>query len=382
MEIILILLLLVLISAVLFLVYKQLKSPKPDLSKDVEATLNQIFPEVLKNANEQLVLMANQKLDAEKKEINTDLSNKKEAIEKLVNQVLQELEKNNNKLESAELERVKTFSAMKQEMENQRRLTEQLSVTTEGLKKVLSNNQLRGQFGEQIAEDLLKMSGFVKGTDYDFNKEQVGSQTRPDFTIFMPDGTRINVDAKFPYSNLVRYIETEDADSKTKFLSAFTTDIKAKIKQVTTRDYINPEDKTVDFVILFIPNEMIFSFIYDKLNDVWLEAMKNKVIMAGPFSFTAILRMVRQAYTNFVYQENTHKIIGYINAFEKEFIKYNEEFQKIGKKINELGNQYQLVDNTRTKQLTRIVEKIKMEDSEVEKVTISVEENSSNQTLF
>ncbi len=223
------------------------------------------------------------------------------------------------------------------------------------------------------------MSGFVKGTDYEFNKEQAGSQTRPDFTIFMPDGTRINVDAKFPYSNLVRYIEAEEGDSKNKLLSAFASDIKAKVKQVTTRDYINPEDKTVDFVILFIPNEMIFSFIYDKLNDVWLDAMKNKVIMAGPFSFTAILRMVRQAYTNFIYQENTHKIIGYINAFEKEFAKYNEEFQKIGKKINELGNQYQQVDSTRTKQLSRIVDKIKMEDSELEDQPKSID---SNQTLF
>lgn len=377
MEFIIIALLFVLIVAVIFLIYRQSKITQPDLSKDVEAKLNQIFPEVLKNANEQLVLMANQKLDAEKKEISSDLTNKKEAIEKLVTQVLQELDKNNTKLESAEMERIKTFSMMKQEMENQRRLTEQLSVTTEGLKNVLSNNQLRGQFGEQIAEDLLKMSGFVKGTDYDFNKEQAGSQTRPDFTVFMPDGTRINVDAKFPYSNLVRYIETDDKDSKDKYLSAFASDIKAKVKQVTTRDYINPEDKTVDFVILFIPNEMIFSFIYDKLNDVWLEAMRNKVIMAGPFSFTAILRMVRQAYTNFRYQENTHKIIGYINTFEKEFVKYNEEFQKIGKKINELGNQYQQVDNTRTKQLSRIVDKIKMEDTEVETKAIN-----EDQTLF
>lgn len=73
----------------------------------------------------------------------------------------------------------------------------------------------------------------------------------------------------------------------------FEKDVKEKIKQVTTRDYINPTDKTVDFVILFIPNEMIFSYIYEKMSEVSEEAMASRVILAGPFSFTAILRMVK-----------------------------------------------------------------------------------------
>ncbi len=364
MEIITIILLIALVIGVVILIFKSKNSQPVDVSKDIERKLNEIFPQVLKNANEQLVLMANQKLDAEKKEITTDLTNKKEAIEKLVKQVLDELNKSNDKLEIAEKERVGTFMALKQEMESQKKLTQQLSVTTEGLKNVLSNNQLRGQFGEQIAEDLLRMSGFVRGTDYDFNKEQAGSETRPDFTVFMPDGTRINVDAKFPYNNLKKYVETEDNGAKSELLKLFGIDIKNKIKQVTTRNYINPEDKTVDFVILFIPNEMIFSFIYDKMNDLWLDGMKNKVIMAGPFSFTAILRMVRQAYQNFKYQENTHKIITYIKTFEKQFQMYNEEFLKIGQKINSLSEQFDKVSTTRTNQLIRVMDQIKMEDKD------------------
>ncbi len=362
MEILIIILLAVLLVGVVILILKQKNVEPVDVSQDIERKLNEIFPQVLKNANEQLVLMANQKLDAEKKEISTDLSNKKEAIEKLVQQVLEELTKSGDKLEKAEKDRIGTFSALKQEMETQKKLTEQLSVTTEGLKNVLSNNQLRGQFGEQIAEDLLRMAGFVRGTDYDFNKEQAGSETRPDFTVFMPDGTRINVDAKFPYNNLKKYVETEDKGAKTELLKLFSTDIKNKIKQVTTRNYINPEDKTVDFVILFIPNEMIFSFIYDKLNDLWLEGMKNKVIMAGPFSFTAILRMVRQAYQNFKYQENTHKIITDIKNFEKQFQMYNEEFMKIGQKLDSVSEQFHKVNTTRTNQLMRVIDQIKMED--------------------
>lgn len=313
---------------------------------------------------EQFLNLAKDKLQSEKDEIKTDLQNKKEAIEEIAKRIKEDLEKTKEKLEKAERERISSFSELRQALESQAKITEQLSATTESLKKVLSNNQLRGQFGEQVAENLLKMNGFVKGVDYEVNKEQEKSETRPDFTIFLPNKVKINVDSKFPYQNLQKMAETENKTEKNTYLKLFERDIKEKIKQVTTRDYINPSENTVDFVILFVPNEMIFSFIYDRMNDVWSQAMRQKVVMAGPFSFTAILRLVRQAYDNFRYQKNIQKIITYIKAFELEFKKYNEEFVKIGERIESLAKQYNLVESTRTNQLLKTVEKINLESSE------------------
>jgi DNA anti-recombination protein RmuC len=113
---------------------------------------------------------------------------------------------------------------------------------------------------------------------------------------------------------------------------------------------------------MFIPNEMIFSFIYEKLNDTWEDAMAKKVIMAGPFSFTAILRMVKQAYSNFRYQENLQHIIGLIQNFDKEYQKYNESVDKLGDTISRVSKQYEEVSGVRTRKLTRIVDQIKTEE--------------------
>lgn len=322
-----------------------------------------IFPNFLKKFSEQMLMIAKEKLNSEEDKAQTDITNKKEAIEKAIKQIHEELERSRESLNESDKERVGSFRELKKELENQRKMTEQLSTTTESLKKVLSNNQLRGQFGEQVAEDLLKMSGFVRGVDYEFNKEQKGSETRPDFTVFLPNKVKINIDSKFPYQNLQRMTETQDGATKKELVKAFERDIREKIKQVTTRSYINPEDNTVDFVIMFIPNEMIFSFIYDKMNNLWSEAMKQKVVFAGPFSFTAILRLVRQAYDNFRYQKNVQKIIGYIKNFEVEFGKYNDEFVKIGERIESLSKQYDDVNTTRTRQLIKSVEKVKLEES-------------------
>jgi DNA recombination protein RmuC len=329
------------------------------ISETIEQKLTELLPIVLNQANEDLVRMANEKLSSETKQNRLDLENKREEITRIVKN-LEEYVK------GAEKERIDSFSSLKTSLEESRKITEQLSVNTESLRKVLSNNQLRGQFGEQVADDLLKMAGFVRGVDYEFNKEQFGSETRPDFCVFLPDGTRINVDSKFPYANLQRMTETEDKDMKEKFLRAFERDVKEKVKQVCTRDYINPEDRTVDFVILFIPNEMIFSFIYEKLPEIWQDAMGMKVILAGPFSFTAILRMVKQSYENFRVQKNIYNIIGHVKSFEKEFDNFSGEFLKIGERIGSLQKQYDTVSTTRYNQLVRRIDKVKQEGLEVE----------------
>ncbi|MBI2464806.1 DNA recombination protein RmuC [Candidatus Shapirobacteria bacterium] len=333
-------LLLLILGTLVFLIYRQSKQ------KPVEIDIN--------NAIDILVKQANEKLDDKNKQSQIDLLNKKDSIEKMVKQVL-------DQLNSVERERVSSFTGLRDAIESTSKITKELSATTEGLKRTLSSDRMRGAFGEKVAEDLLKQSGFVIGTDY--SKQESFEQGRPDFTIYLPDKTKINIDAKFPYANIVKMSETENLDQKAQFLKSFEGDIKRKITDVSSRNYINPEDNTVDFVVVFIPNEMIFSFIYEKFPNILEEAFNKKIVFAGPFSFTAILRMVRQAYENFRFQKNVKGIITQIKIFETEFVKYNEEFSKLGDRIDSLHKQYNEVGSTRTKKLQKVIDKIKIEDN-------------------
>jgi len=342
-----------------YFLFKGNSKQEEAISETISQKLNEIMPNILSQANESLVRMADQKLGAESNKTRIDLENKRSEIERLVKVIQEDLKSSKKDLEVSERERINSFSSLKNSLDEYKKITEQLSVSTENLKKVLSNNQLRGQFGEQVAEDLLRMAGFVPGETY--TKQQGEGGSRPDFTIYFPDRTKINIDAKFPYSSLQKMTETDDTDMKSKHMRQFEIDVKEKIKQVTTREYINPEEKTVDFVILFIPNEMIFSFIYDKMPSIWQDALEKKVVFAGPFSFTAILRMVKQAYENFRIQENIYKIVGHVQSVEKEFDKFNEEFDKVGIKIQQLQKQYSDVSTTRVNQMRRKMDLVKLE---------------------
>lgn len=325
----------------------------------LEDKISRISSDALRNNSEQFLQLARETLNSQKNEIKVDLEGKKSAIAELILEIRKDIHKNEERIKSSDEDRVRSFSALQSELKNYKEITGELKISTEKLKNILSNNQLRGAFGEQIAEDLLRMAGFVIGQSYSKNEAQETRSTRPDFTIFLPDQTKINIDVKFPYSSLIKTIEAENDTEKKKHFADFKRDVKEKIKQVCTREYINPEEKTVDFVILFIPNEMIFSYIYDQMNDVWEEAMQKKVIMAGPFSFTAILRMVKQAYTNFRYQENLQHIIGLIQKFDVEYGKFSEEVDRLGERINSTSRQFDLVANTRNRQLSSVVDKIK-----------------------
>lgn len=332
------------------------------INADDENRIELAAKKAMETNNEQFITLAKEILGSQQRDYKIDFENKQGLLNKLIEEMRTDLRSNQEKLARSEEDRVRSFSALKNELETYKQITGELKGSADKLKDLLSNNQMRGAFGEQVAENLLRMAGFVVGQDYTANQSQTTQDTRPDFTIYLPDQTKINIDVKFPYSALVKYTESDDTAEKNRYFRAFTQDVKNKIKQVSTREYINPEEKTVDFVILFIPNEMIFSFIYDKMNEVWEEAMAKKVVLAGPFSFTAILRMVKQAYTNFRYQENLQHIIGLIQKFDNEYKKFSEEIDRLGDRLNSASKQFEVVSTTRNRQLTSVVDKIKNQE--------------------
>ncbi len=336
------------------------KNQSSDLAKSIEETLNNLLPKITQSAGEQTALLAKEKLESASVSLKQDFQNKQTIIQDTIKRLQDELKLANDRLEKAERDRIGSFEGLRQQISLQTKQTDSLIATTTRLQSVLSNNQQRGIFGERVAKDLLDLAGFSKGVDY-LEQESQGDGARPDFTLLLPNGMKINVDAKFPYQNLLKLVETKDESQREQYRKAFEQDVKAKIKQVTTREYVNTSENTVDFVIIFVPNEKIFSHIYDEMNEILTEGLRQKVIFAGPFSFTAILRMVRQAYDNFSIQKNLQNIVKYIQTFREEFGKYNEEFDKLGDRIESTNKQYQSVAQTRTLKLSRIVDKIDLE---------------------
>lgn len=291
-----------------------------------------------------------------KDEIESGVKGMLENNQKAIDQIIGNLEKQlkENRREVGDLKGQN--SAIREQLANTAKITEGLQVSTEGLKNLLANNRLRGEWGEQVAEDLLLAAGFVEKVN--FTKQSSTQEGRPDFTILLPDGSKLNVDAKFPFDDLVAYQDAQNDTDKKRALNRFRDSVKNKIKEITTKDYINPEDQTLDFVVMFIPNEMIFSFIYEKLPDINQYCNERKVVLAGPFGFTAVLRLVLQTYKNFSYEKGLQQILGLISKFQEEYGKFGESMDRLGRQLETTQKTYLEVEGTRSRQLTRLVDRI------------------------
>ncbi len=338
MDVALIIIIVFLLAALIFIATRQ--NQKPELDKALNQLLEKSEEQRLKNKDE---------VNGSVKDM---LENNQKQVDLIVRQLREQLKDSQGDVKSLK----EQGAALHQAVADTHKVTEDLRTSTEGLRSLLSNNRLRGEWGEQVAEELLVSSGFVLNKTY--TKQSNTKEGRPDYTVLMPDGTKLNVDVKFPYDGLVEYQEAKTNTEKKTALKKFENAIKNKVKEITTKDYINPEDQTMDFVVMFIPNEMIFSFIYEKLPVINDYCSQRKVVMAGPFGFTALLRIIFAAYKNFQYERGLQDILGLIEKFQSEYEKFGDSMTRLGAQIETTRKTFGEVETTRHRQLTRVVDKI------------------------
>jgi len=295
-------------------------------------------------------------LSGEKEAIRVDLENKQQVIEKLVTELKKDLQQRQQEIRSLEQDRVKKFSEITTTLTEHRRLAEDLKASTQQLARVLSDNQKRGAWGERIIEDLLQSGGLVEGTHYLRQKKQKDSALKPDIILLLPDNRNIPVDVKFPYQAIQKISAAETPQEKREYAKEFKVEVKGKIDKVA--EFINPADNTLDYAILFVPNEMIFSFINQNFVELIDYAIEQRVIIVSPFTFLIVASTVRESYRNFMIGGKLKKVVKYIDEFVGEWGKFRQEFEKFGRSIDTLSSGYDKITSTRTKQLERKIERI------------------------
>jgi DNA recombination protein RmuC len=247
-------------------------------------------------------------------------------------------------------------------LENIARQSDQLRETTQMLSDALSGSQERGVWGERMAEDILRIVGLKENINYVKQKAIEGGRSRPDFTFLLPNNLKVNMDVKFPYNQYKTYIESENETEKEQAKKQFLQSVKGRIKEVTGRDYINPEDNTVDYVLVFIPIEQVYTFIHEQDSAIIDEALKQKVILCSPLTLYAMLALIRQAIDNFYLQQSSRKIQELLGGFSKQWKMFVEAMADVGKKIDSTRKSYDDLVGKRTRMLDRQVSAIDREN--------------------
>ena len=287
-----------------------------------------------------------------------DLDAKKGLIDQQLQRMTSELEKVSRLMTDLEKDRVEKFGELAGQLKNAGEQTAALMQTTNMLREALASARVRGQWGERMAEDVLRLAGFIENVNYRKQKTIEGAGSRPDFTFLLPRSLELNMDVKFPLDNYLKLLEADSEDEKLRCCNSFLRDVKARIKEVTTRDYINPQQNTVDYVLLFIPNEQIYAFIHEQDSSILDDGIRNKVIFCSPITLFAVLAVIRQAVDNFALEQTSNEMLSLFGTFKKQWGEFVKKLEVVGKRIGEAQKEYDSLTTTRRRQLERPLNRI------------------------
>jgi len=342
--------------------------------ENIKASFGNLSLDALSKSTEEFLKLAKSRLESEREISLKELDGKKGLIDQQLQQMTSKLENVSTVMKDLEKDRVEKFGQLASHLNTATQQTAALMQTTSQLREALASTKVRGQWGERMAEDVLRLAGFIENVNYLKEKTIEGAGSRPDFTFFLPGDLKLNMDVKFPLTNYIKFLETDVEPEKLKFRSDFLKDVKARIKEVTSREYINPEQNTLDYVLLFIPNEQVYSFIHEQDSSILDEGLKNRVIFCSPITLFAVLAVIRQSVDNFSLERTSNEILSLFGVFKKQWDEFLKKLDVLGKRIEDTQKEYELLTTTRRRQLERPLNKI--DDLRKEKgIPISSDDN-------
>ena len=316
------------------------------IKNGMETVFKSLASDIAKANRQDFLNLAGEKFKDISKLADENLNKKKE----LIDQNLGEMKKT---LKSLHDQSVKLSG----NLETSSKETQKLQESTSKLREILSSSQKRGQWGERMVEDILNFIGFMEDKNYT-KQTQVESGEKPDYTFLLPKGKKLNMDVKFPLASYERYVNAQLDEEREAQKKEFLKDVKNHIKTVAGREYVNPAEGTVDYVLLFIPNESIYGFINQEDTQLIDFALERKVLLCSPLTLYAMLSLIYQATRNFAMEEKATEIMNLLNAFRLQWGRYVEVMDKMGRRLDDAKKEYDTLVSTRKNQLEKPLTKI------------------------
>ncbi len=318
-------------------------------------------------ALEQAVILQREQLGSTAVQVrehaSAELASKKDVIDARLDQVHQEMRSELGRLGTmvAALSEASAqkFGQVDQSLRTHAEITEHLSESARSLREALVSPTARGQWGERMAEDVLRLAGFVENVNYVKQTQVEGGTGRPDFTFPLPKGHELYMDVKFPMAGYLRYLEAPTEAERQAHRTAFLRDVRLRVKELAKRDYARASARaTVDYVLLFLPNEQLTGFIHEHDPALLDDALGQRVVMCSPLTLFAFLGVIRQAFDNFMVEQTSDQILGLISKFGQQWLKYNEALDKVKNRFDQLDRSFDELVGTRRRQLEKPLQQL------------------------
>lgn len=227
------------------------------------------------------------------------------------------------------------------------------------LQELLKAPKIRGGLGESFLNDLLAQ---ILPTSHFTMQYTFKSGEKVDAVIHVRDQHLIPVDSKFPLENFKKMMESEVEEENLKCRKMFISDVKKRIDEISTK-YILPDEKTLDFALMYVPAENVYyeMIIKDQKNEGNLMnyAFSKKVIPVSPNTFYIYLQTIMLGLKGMQVEKQAKEIMASLYRLRGDFKKFGTDFSLVGTHLGRAKNSFESSE----KRLERFGDKLEQVES-------------------
>lgn len=231
-------------------------------------------------------------------------------------------------------------------------LNQQISEDAKRLTRALKGeSKTQGNWGEMILESILEKSGLVKGREYflehelrdEDNKalfsEFSGKKMRPDAVVKYPDERNVIIDSKVSLTAFVELVDENDSELYEIKLNQHLASVKNHIKQLSDKAY-DDYDKSLDFVMMFIPSEPAYIAAMQADPNLWNFAYDKRILLLNPSNLITSLKLVADLWKREYQNKNATEIAERGAKLYDKFVGFVDNLEKLGKNIDQAKSVY------------------------------------------
>ncbi|MBL6764211.1 MAG: DNA recombination protein RmuC [Verrucomicrobiae bacterium] len=285
--------------------------------------------DTLKETQPQLIQLLEKSFAHIQESAKGDIDKRQEAIKTLVKPLEEQLKTYQLRLQQSESERGKSIGDIKRHLEVLAEQSQTLSSETLQLRRVLSSNQARGRWGEETLRRVVEAAGL--SSHCEFTEQTQAGDVKPDMVVQLPGERVIIIDSKVPDLDFLSALDEADETKRKEKLGIHARSLKNTIKDLADRNYPGQFANSLDYVVLFLPAESLFSAALEGDRDLIVWAAQRRILLATPASLIALLRSVAISWQQHEQTENAQKIAAAAQELYTRIATFSGHFEKMRK---------------------------------------------------
>src|SRR5688572_16603743 len=267
-----------------------------------------------------------------------DLSQRQQAIATLLKPLEEQLQTYQKRLHDTSASQSAALGEVNRHLQLLAQQSQSLSTETLQLRRVLSSNQARGRWGEETLRRVIEAAGM--SAHCDFTEQTQSGDAKPDLIVRLPGDRVIIVDAKVPELDFLSAMDTADAAKRAEALTQHADKLRGTIKALAARDYPRQFPNALDYVVLFLPAESLFSAALEGDRELIVWAASKQIMLATPASLIAILRSVSLCWQQHAQTENAREIAEAAQELYERICTFSRHFESIATGLDRANKAY------------------------------------------